>query len=113
MADTNFRTAPLALPTRSTRRTAGCSFETYLANTIAMNARVEAAEMRLEAAATSIRAALPATEGQLTWGLRAGHSAADVSRALHLMVGSRSGAKTTGEIVVSGWSAGGEVYGAR
>jgi hypothetical protein len=111
---TTFRTDPGPLPMRSkTRLPRGCSFETYLANTVAMRERVAAWEERLEAAADAIRAALPATEGQLTWGLREEHSADDVCTALGRMIGDRVGAETSGEIVIVGYSGGGEVYGLR
>lgn len=106
-------TQTFTLPTRSTRRPRGCSFKAYLANTVAANKRVEARGVRLDATATSIRAALPATEGQLTFGLRAKHTACDVATALQIMIGNSSGAETTGEVVVIGYLAGGEVLGLR
>lgn len=101
---------PYPLPIRSDPRPRGCSFETYLKNSIAAKTRVQAYYARLEAAAVSIRAALPATEGELTFGLHPRHACEDVATALHRMIGDQSGSETTGEIAIWGWRAGCTVY---
>ena len=62
--------------------------------------------------ATKIRATLPKTEGELTWSLRE-FKADDVRKVLHTMAGKRVGRDTDGEVVISGYQGGSEVYALR
>lgn len=91
------------------------TLEQYRANTRASYERVLAWHQRLDKLVEQIRELLavePRSEGQL-YCLLSEHETRDVVRALGAMVGSRRGAVTTGEVVITGWRGGSELFGLR